>query len=229
VGTLGGVLIPTTLKYPNILIPTIPVINQDPPTETERRLAYETKTKVPLVLMGSSRGTSQETPLEALSLFYPTPVAQIQSRGAANMKTMAGGPKHKWLTENRPLILWYLDLFGPEKTKKQFNLTHDTLHRLETRPEKPHGFHLAKPDKALALAEIAKVGVQENSQRIKELEAAFSQFTESVGKSLGQQFSQAITQFLQRAITLDPSLEPREQPAPLSLDTLSAQASKPPH
>lgn len=142
------------------------------------------------------------------------------------LANITGGKKKMWLNQNRPMIIWYRSLFGDAATKELFHLTHDTLQRLIKHEPKPRNFELAKPDKALAMAGIALAEAREVKRRIVQLEEAYSTFTDTIGKQVGNDFGQAVSLLLQSSLNMPPELAASNSPDPLNVDSLLAEGRK---
>jgi len=137
-----------------------------------------------------------------------------------DLSKLSGGAKNHWLKNNRDLVLGYYEQFGREATMKQFNLRDTTLDDFLNRPE-PHNsrFHsrIDKADEALAMAEMAEVGVAEARKEVRELKEEWTTFIESVSSQLVQRF---FIPLLQQNITLSNELDIKPESDMLKIDDL---------
>lgn len=129
-------------------------------------------------------------------------------KGIDSLSNMKGGNKQKWVRENRPMIVWYHDMFGREATLTNFHLTDYTLDYLLTHSDRPQGWQMTKPDKALAMAQIADAGISELRARINTLEDEYRKFLDYFANRIGTAFALMLRCGLDITKELDGEYEP---------------------
>lgn len=112
-----------------------------------------------------------------------------------DVKSLTGGPKHKFLKEHRETILNCADIFGDDWVKREFNLGahyQDTLDQLRRRTDGKGTSAPSKADRAFDLAVIARAGNAELRQEVREMREEFGQLVQVVVAQLAGRIIQAL-------------------------------------
>lgn len=133
-------------------------------------------------------------------------------------RKMTGGEKHKWLRENRQIVLDYLAKYGKGTAMIRFGISHpetlDSLIEKDCENDLPVNSYEVRL--AVATARRAIESAKQAHIEIRGLEQSYEHFIESLANQLNQKF---LLPLLRLAFTLDTSpFKPR--PDELSPDSI---------